>query len=325
MNRLKSNVYPLSAYRTSSATVRTAESFETLVRCWLAEDCSGIKASTRAAYTTLAERHIISALGHLPPRLVTPQIVSDFIRGKSLSLAPSTVRSIASVLCAVLRFAAGDTAARAEDVPKPLPRHKTANVLSESEQRRLENVLLADPDCVRFGILLCLYTGLRLGELCALRWRCLDPREGTVDVVETVQRIRTGTGTRLIFDRPKSSSSLRRIPLPPWLCRLAEQFRRDDDCFLLTGCSHRPMEPRTLQYRFQKYLRQAQIRSVNFHALRHTFATNCVQRGFDAKTLSCILGHSNVNLTLNTYVHPPLAVMRSCMEKLTPACISSCI
>ena len=121
----------------------------------------------------------------------------------------------------------------------------------------------------------------------------------------------------MVFDRPKSQSSLRSIPLPSFLLPSLRRMRRGDACFVLTG-TEKLLEPRGMQRRFKQLLRDAGVREVNFHCLRHTFATSCVELGFDPKTVSMILGHADVSVTLNTYVHPSFSKLRSCMEGLGP-------
>lgn len=286
-----------------------------------------LKRSTVAAYRTVAEKHIIPCFGAWRISQVTDEAVAAFLRRKAAGtagLSPSTLCGIVTVLRAVLRHAEANgypTAVTLLKRPKLVTRE--SKVLTEEEQRRLEDFLLTDLTPDRLGILVCLYTGLRLGEICALRWGDISDT-GLLSVRRTVQRIKTspadgddsGRQTQLVFDAPKSSHSIRSIPLPSFLRELLLQHRREDGCFLLTGSAARFMEPRVCQKRFQAVLRAAGIRSVNFHALRHTFATRCTELGFDPKTLSRVLGHADVNVTLNTYVHPSLSQMRSCMELL---------
>lgn len=293
---------------------------------WLVHCGAKYKRSTCAAYRTVAETHIRPELGRFAVSELTGEQIAAFLRRKSCggagqpALAPSTVCGIVTVLRAILRFAeqrgskfhAWDALSRPRKQPHP------AGVLTEEEQARLETHLWTDPDPRSLGVLTCLYTGLRIGEVCALKWEDISEL-GTLSVGKTVQRIRTAGEehrTQLVFDTPKSGNSHRVIPLPSALHARLEQCRRGQECFLLTGSADALCEPRALQYYFKCILRQCGIRETNFHALRHTFATNCVQMGFDPKTLSRILGHSDVGITLNTYVHPSMSRMRDLMERL---------
>jgi hypothetical protein len=122
--------------------------------------------------------------------------------------------------------------------------------------------------------------------------------------------------TVLVFDTPKSESSKRSIPLPTFLLENITQFSQKPNCFLLSGDPEQFIKPRTFQNHFKAMLNQAGVRDINFHALRHTFATNCINLGFDVKALSEILGHADVSVTLNTYVHPSITILRSYMERL---------
>ena len=197
---------------------------------------------------------------------------------------------------------------------------KNMRVLSEIEQRQLEYVLMQDMDLTKFTVLLCLYTGIRIGEVCALRWEHIRLDSGILEVRETMQRIQTpqnmASKTRIIITEPKSASSNRDIPLPQFLMQYAVQFQADRNAFVLTGEKNQFIEPRTLQNRFRNYVKTSGIEHANYHALRHTFATRCVELGFEIKSLSEILGHSNVNITLNKYVHSSFELKKKNMERL---------
>ena len=177
-------------------------------------------------------------------------------------------------------------------------------------------------DLCKFGVMLSLYTGIRIGELCALQWvnLCLD--SSTLKVRKTLQRIQdlsTGaeTRTKVIITDPKSQCSVRNIPMPAFMVELAGRFEAEPMAYVLSGAESRYIEPRIMQERFKQYVAEAGIADANFHATRHTFATRCVEVGFDIKSLSEILGHANVNITLNRYVHSSFELECSNMSKLT--------
>lgn len=195
-------------------------------------------------------------------------------------------------------------------------------VLDKGEQEALLAILLHNTDLRKFGVLLCLYTGIRIGEICALKWENVDLINGVISIRKTLQRIQciepcTGRKTKVIITDPKSNCSIRDIPLPTFLTKMAQEYHSKPEAYVLTGCEEHYIEPRLLQYEFKKYIHACGLEGVNYHALRHTFATRCIDLGFDAKTLSEILGHTNVNITLNRYVHSSLDTKRFCMEKLT--------
>lgn len=194
-------------------------------------------------------------------------------------------------------------------------------VFTKQEQEQMISYLIRSNHLSDMGILLTLFTGLRVGEICALTWNKIDLDSGFLRVEHTMQRIQKSSEkdspkTRIIMTKPKSLSSIRSIPLPEFIISYLQAFRQSGEEFLLTGSSEKFMEPRVLQYRFEKILGDLNIRKLNFHALRHTFATRCVEAGFDVKSLSEILGHSNVNITLNRYVHPSDETKLQNMNKL---------
>lgn len=168
--------------------------------------------------------------------------------------------------------------------------------------------------------MIALYTGVRIGELCGLKWSDIDLSAKTIRIERTVQRIRVSgkaNRTELIVSTPKSHTSVRMIPLPVFLVHMLKAFKPSNlDAFVITGDAKLP-DPRTMQYRFKTLLIKNGIRTLNFHLLRHLFATNCVELGFDVKTLSEILGHSSVEITLNRYVHSSIERKRQCMDMLS--------
>ena len=206
---------------------------------------------------------------------------------------------------------------------KPVNRHvkekrREMRVLSITEQQILENYLLQDMNYYKFGILFALYTGLRVGELCALEWD--DIRDGNVYISKTVQRIRQEKKTVVQISTPKTRSSNRVIPIPAFLHPLVENYR--DVGPVIKTTQGKMVEPRLMQLHFNKYILQCNLDKANFHALRHTFATRCIEAGFDVKTLSEILGHTDVKTTLNRYVHSSYDLKQSNMDKLKPMVMS---
>jgi integrase len=151
-----------------------------------------------------------------------------------------------------------------------------------------------------------------------LKWSDVDFCERIVRVDKTVQRIKSFDGeskTELVITQPKSEKSVREIPLPEFLSKLLSKHRQPPGDYVLSG-TRKPIEPRLMQYYFKSVLKKAKLPSMNFHATRHIFATNCLAMGFDVKTLSEILGHTTVELTLNRYVHSSKERKRECMDKL---------
>lgn len=189
---------------------------------------------------------------------------------------------------------------------------KEMRVLSCNEQAILEQYLLCDLDLYKLGIILTLYSGLRIGELCALQWE--DIRDNRIYVNKSYRRIKSGSSTVLEVTSPKTVASVREIPLPSSLQHIVEPCRSVGS--VLKTRAGKQVEPRLMQAKFHKYLLESGIEKANFHALRHTFATRCIEAGFDIKTLSEILGHTDVKITLNRYVHSSYELKRINMEKL---------
>ena len=298
---------------------------------WLTSCAAKYKRSTYSMYRSLVETHVKKDLGSIMVKDLTNEQITLYLNVKMFGgegqppLAPSTVCGIITVLRAVFRCAErrGYRVAAWDALNRPRRRARETSTLTEQEQCQLEAHLWENTDTEKLGVLLCLYTGLRIGEVCALKWGDISP-EGVLSVRRTVQRIQNPDygkpgepRTIIVFDTPKSDSSQRSIPIPSVLQEVLERFRCSPECYVLTGKESNFREPRTLQNHFKAMLKRAGVRDINFHALRHTFATNCVQLGFDPKTLSKILGHSTVGITLDTYVHPSISVMRNLMERLS--------
>lgn len=165
------------------------------------------------------------------------------------------------------------------------------------------------------GILLSLYTGLRIGEICGLKWKDIDFTQNVLTVSRTVQRIQTVSGSKLTVTSPKTASARRSIPIPFYIIKLLRRFAGTGEVFVLSG-TEQPVEPRTMQNRFHAILKKAGLPSINYHSLRHMFATNSLQAGFDVKTLSEILGHASVETTLRAYVHSSMERKAVCMNLL---------
>ena len=197
---------------------------------------------------------------------------------------------------------------------------KDIRVLTIQEQKALERCLLNSDAPIAAGIYLTLYTGLRIGELCALKRKDIDFASGIIHVTGTMQRLRiedSSSKTRIMITEPKSKCSIRDIPVPKPVLLLCKKYyyALSNDCFLLTA-NRTFIEPRLLSYHFKKYTDACNLDDVHFHTLRHTMATRCIEHNVDVKTLSEILGHYDVNVTLNRYVHPSMDLKRKNIEKL---------
>ena len=276
---------------------------------WLNAVVNRVKESTLANYKAKFEKHILPIFGDIPCADLTAGRVNEFINKKLADgLSASYVRDIFTVFKAMIKYAQEEYHFKLslKNVVLPKIEKKQIEKISDIEQKQLVSYLKANMSLTAFGILLSLCMGLRIGELCGLKWFDVDFQNKILHIKRTVQRISATNGnrkTKIIISNPKSATSFRDIAIPDFLMEYFKMFRNEADFFILSG-SDKIIEPRTMQYRYKKMLKSAEIENHNFHKLRHTFATNCAESGFDVKTLSVVLGHSSVNLTLNRYVHP---------------------
>lgn len=279
------------------------------------------KESTYCKYRCICESHIIPVLGKYPAAKISTALAEQFICSKSEQLSASTVNGILCVLKMVIAYAELDNCRIVCNFSALSVKREQGTIpfLTANEQKQFSIFLCENMDCCKLGVYLSLCSGIRIGELCALQWKNILLEERVLKITATMQRIKSenteDAKSKIVITPPKSKYSIREIPLTESLTALLKQYRRNDGDYLLTG-NESYMEPRALQYRFKKYLKQCGLNDINFHALRHTFATRCIEAGFEIKTLSEILGHSSVNITLNRYVHSSMEWKRSNMEKL---------
>lgn len=289
---------------------------------WLSVMSSRIKESTASNYRMKAQKHIIPVFGETCCcRLDRRTIYAYIEKALGSGLSCRYVSDIISLLRSVYKYAAREYNIKnvVSDIIVPKRSDAEVKLLSESEQTILKKYIVSNPDRTTLGIAISLYTGVRIGELCALRWSDIDLEKRVITVRSTVQRIQNfdgGSKTKVIITRPKSRSSMRSIPIPDCLSKMMKSFQSSYENYVLSD-SPEPVEPRTMQYRFLKILKNAHLPSVHFHSLRHAFATKSIALGFDVKTLSEILGHSSVELTLNRYVHSSMERKRLCMDMMT--------
>ncbi len=309
----------------------TNTKYDDVLTAWLQSTRMSIKESTFAKYCQLIDSHIKPALGQYAISKISTKLVESFVQQQLLAgrldgqggLSPKTVTDMLTIIKASIDYAQDNGMAVNCNTQKLSikKRDKEMRVLTPQEQIALVRVLLDDTDLCKFGVMLSLYTGIRIGELCALQWENLCLSTSTLKVRKTIQRIQdrnvgAATKTKVIITEPKSQCSIRDIPLPAFLTELAQRFEAAPKAYVLSGDKGKYLEPRTMQNRFKRYVSEAKIGDANFHATRHTFATRCVEVGFDIKTLSEILGHANVNITLNRYVHSSYELKCSNMSKL---------
>lgn len=292
---------------------------------WLRVNRSRVKESTYVKYSAILEKHIKPRLGGFRLQglstLAAEQFGHDLLYEEDLS--PKTVKDILTVLHSIVKYTAKQTPMPPIEIIYPKVPKTETRVLSKEEQALFVQNLLQDTDAYKFGILLALLTGMRIGEVCALRWENVSLEQKTVTVRATMQRLRnltpdSGQKTKLLITDPKSNHSARVIPLTDYAVGLCRHYWCDNPgAFVLTGEENRCIEPRLMQYRLERITKQCGLEGVHFHTLRHTFATRCVEVDFEIKSLSEILGHSSPKITLERYVHSSLELKRDNMDKLT--------
>lgn len=294
---------------------------------WLCSAKLRVKESSFANYSNIVSKHILPTLGGEYFSGLTTQKLNNFVHSKLKSgrldgrggLSAKTVRDIMRVYHSIEQYAVQEYGVKSTHFTMPKVEGKQLDVLNSIERKRLEQYLLNNLTNTNLAILLCLFTGLRVGELCGLTWDDIDFSTGTLSVKRTVQRINRHGSSEVITGSPKSKTSIRTVPIPAFLLELLSQGKKDDTLFLISGTA-KPVEPRTMQYRFKTVLKACQVRNIPFHLLRHTYATVCIENGFDAKTLSELLGHADASITLNRYVHSSMQMKQNYVSRL---CLSA--
>lgn len=288
---------------------------------WLNAVVNRVKESTFANYKVKFEKHILPEFEDIPCADLSAGRINEFINKKlAEGLSASYVRDIFTVFKSMLKYAQEEYGFRLslKNVVLPKSEKKHIEKISNTEQKKLVSYLKENMSITSFGIMISLFMGLRIGELCGLKWKDIDFKQKILHIRRTVQRISSANGnrkTKVIISTPKSETSFRDVVIPDFLMEYFRMFRNQNDFFILSG-SDKVVEPRTMQYRYKKILKSAKTENYNFHKLRHTFATNCAEKGFDVKTLSVILGHSSANLTLNRYIHPDHSHERKLMNSI---------
>lgn len=297
-----------------------------LFSCYLSQ--AEIKPSTRARYIFLIEHHILPELGSTFIASLTANRFSDFLNRKRKSgqlhgggLSAKSVRDIGVLIKAALRFASAEYHFYCDALNVKLPAAKQRKIepFSARELAQIGKALLPSANYKDVGILLSATGGLRLGEVCALRVSDIDFQAGTVSIVREVLRIKVGEKTQLVVQTPKSESSIRTVPLPNDMmaCLKRAVSGLPENAYVLTGQADKPMEPRTYQYYFASVLRRCGLKRRCYHTLRHSYATQCIEKGVDVKSLSEMLGHADITTTLRLYVHPSMDNKREAVQKIS--------
>lgn len=299
-----------------------AKTFKEIAVIWTAEKRTLVKPSTMSAYRQTLRKHLLPAFGTLSA--LTENDVQRFVRQKLQDgMGNKSVRDVLMVLRMVVKYGAkqGWMVYTPWDIQYPRTEKKEIQVLSVTDHRKLLQYVRTHYSHRNLGIYICLTMGLRIGEICALRWSDIDTKAGTLSVERTIERIGIEAGgerrTAVVIGSPKTKTSRRHIPLPSQLRILVAPIKRvvSPDSYVITGALV-PEEPNTYRQFYLRLLKQLDLPRLNFHALRHSFATRCIESDCDYKTVSALLGHSSVSTTLNLYVHPGLKQKQRCIAKV---------
>lgn len=294
-----------------------------IIDLWKKDKKQYVKKSTYSAYVLLVENHLLPYFGNKEE--VKEADVQDFVFKKlEQGLSQKTIKDILIVLKMILRFGVKHKYLDYCEIDIKFPTQRDnekLDVLNRSSQRKIMDYIEKNFTFKNLGIYVCLCTGLRIGELCALTWDDIDVDNGVIYVRRTIQRIyivdEGVKRTELIIDTPKTKNSIRDIPMTTDLLRILKPLKKvvNKEYFVLTN-DEKPTEPRTYRNYYKRLMKKLEIPDLKFHGLRHSFATRCIEGKCDYKTVSVILGHSNISTTLNLYVHPNLEQKKKCINQM---------
>ena len=280
-----------------------------------------IKIRTYNRYKSICELHLIKDLGEYELEELKPNVLQDFLLKKiDDHYSTNTIKGIVSVLKQALRLAITLEFVDKEycsNLKMPSSEEKEISVFTKKEQQVIESFCLNHKKRNYIGIVICLYTGIRLGELLALTWDDIDFNSNLLTINKTSYSAKLDGKTQIIVDKPKTKKSNRVIPLPNQLVKLLKIIKKESNSkYVITTRNSGMVGNRSYQRTFKFILKKVNVPYRNFHSLRHTFATNAIELGMDVKTLAEILGHTNAMITLNRYSHSLLGYKIEMMNKL---------
>ncbi|MFV5696917.1 tyrosine-type recombinase/integrase [Flavobacterium sp. ZT3R17] len=294
-----------------------------VITLWKTDKKQYVKKSSFSAYVLLTENHLLPIFGN--QYTIEEAEVQQFVFQKiEQGLSHKTIKDILIVLKMVLKFGAKNKwlEYQAFDIQFPTEREKhDIEVLSRTNQKKVMNYIQEHFTFRNLGIFICLSAGIRIGEVCALTWENIDTDRGIISVKRTIQRIyvieENIRKTEVILDTPKTKNSIRDIPMSRDLLRMLKPIKKivNNSFFVLTN-DEKPTEPRTYRSYYKNLMRELGMPELKFHGLRHSFATRCIESKCDYKTVSVLLGHSNISTTLNLYVHPNLEQKKKAIDQM---------
>lgn len=294
-----------------------------IAAAWREDKQLYVKQSTLASYMLILENHILPRFGECVE--LHEKDVQNFVLNKLTGgLSVKSVKDILIVLKMIMKFGVKNEwmSYYEWDIKYPTDlSNKKVEVLSIANHRKILDYIQSHFSFQGLGIYISLSTGLRIGEICALKWSDINILEGTITVNRTIERIYVVDGgrryTKLIINTPKTSNSCREIPMSKDLLGLLKPLKKvvNGDFFILTN-DERPTEPRTYRNYYKRLMEKLDIPKLKYHGLRHSFATRCIEVGCDYKTVSVLLGHANISTTLDLYVHPNMEQKKRCIDKV---------
>ncbi|APA90699.1 MULTISPECIES: tyrosine-type recombinase/integrase [Myroides] len=303
--------------------MNTQKQLSEVIELWKIDKQQYVKKSSFSAYTLLIENHLLPIFGE-QYEIEEADVQSFVLQKLEGGLSHKTIKDILIVLKMVLKFGAKNKwlSYTPFDIQFPTEREKqNLEVLSRAEQKKIMNYIQDHFTFKNLGVYICLSAGIRIGEVCALTWEDIDTDNGVISINRTIQRIyliENGVRrTELILDTPKTKNSIRDIPISKDLLRILKPFKKivNPSFFVLTNDA-KPTEPRTYRSYYKKLMNELDMPELKFHGLRHSFATRCIESNCDYKTVSVLLGHSNISTTLNLYVHPNMEQKKKAIEQM---------
>lgn len=294
-----------------------------IVSVWKTDKRQYVKKSSFSAYSLLIENHLLPTFGD--KQNIEESDVQAFVFQKlEQGLSHKTIKDILIVLKMIMKFGAKNKWLDYTpfDIQFPTEREKhSIEVLNRIDQKKIMNYIQEHFTFRNLGVYICLSAGMRIGEVCALTWDDIDTDNGIIRINRTIQRIYVieegNRKTELILDTPKTKNSIREIPISKDLLKILKPFKKivNASFFVLTNDS-KPTEPRTYRSYYKNFMKELKMPELKFHGLRHSFATRCIESNCDYKTVSVLLGHSNISTTLNLYVHPNMEQKKKAIEQM---------
>ena len=301
----------------------TTKTIREIALAWKSDKQRYVKQSTYAAYVLILENHLLPSFGDYDS--LSEKLVQEFVLQKlENGLSVKTVKDILIVLKMVMKFGVkNEWMDYCEwDIKYPTSEtHKGLEVLTIAHHRKILDFIQENFTFRNLGIYISLTTGLRIGEICGLKWSDIDVCNETITVRRTIERIYIIEGdckhTELVINTPKTKNSCREIPINKELLTMVKPLKKvvNNEFYVLTN-EEKPTEPRTYRNYYHRLMKRLDIPRLKYHGLRHSFATRCIESNCDYKTVSVLLGHANITTTLNLYVHPNMEQKKRCITKM---------